>query len=106
MVSLVSEDEGAAINLFKVFVFQVQTYNGFLDCAYQVARTEGLRGFFKGLSPSMLKAAISTGFSFFWYELFCNILGNHKEPIAMNRIKYSCDAPCQEPCNTSHLGMN
>ncbi|XP_041072560.1 mitochondrial thiamine pyrophosphate carrier isoform X1 [Carcharodon carcharias] len=58
---------------------QVQTYNGFLNCAYQVARSEGLRGFFKGLSPSMLKAAFSTGFSFFWYELFCDILGNHKE---------------------------
>ncbi|XP_078426983.1 mitochondrial thiamine pyrophosphate carrier [Cetorhinus maximus] len=57
---------------------QVRTYNGFRDCAYQVARSEGLRGFFKGLSPSMLKAAFSTGFSFFWYELFCNILGNHK----------------------------
>ncbi|XP_067913957.1 mitochondrial thiamine pyrophosphate carrier [Heterodontus francisci] len=58
---------------------QVRTYNGFLDCAYQVARAEGLTGFFKGLSPSVLKAAASTGFSFFWYELFCDILGSHKQ---------------------------
>ncbi|XP_048411391.1 mitochondrial thiamine pyrophosphate carrier [Stegostoma tigrinum] len=64
---------------------QVQTYSGFLDCAYQVAQTEGLRGFFKGLSPSMLKAAVSTGFSFFWYELFCNILGNHKKRLEYQR---------------------
>ncbi|XP_078081387.1 mitochondrial thiamine pyrophosphate carrier [Mustelus asterias] len=53
---------------------QVRSYGGFLDCAYQVARNEGLRGFFKGLSPSMLKAALSTGLIFFWYELFCDIL--------------------------------
>ncbi|XP_072414234.1 mitochondrial thiamine pyrophosphate carrier isoform X1 [Chiloscyllium punctatum] len=64
---------------------QVQTYNGFLDCAYQVARTEGLRGLFKGLSPSMLKAAVSTGFTFFWYELFCNIFRNHKEHLEYQR---------------------
>ncbi|XP_043570215.1 mitochondrial thiamine pyrophosphate carrier isoform X2 [Chiloscyllium plagiosum] len=64
---------------------QVRTYNGFLDCAYQVARTEGLRGLFKGLSPSMLKAAVSTGFTFFWYELFCNIFRNHKEHLEYQR---------------------
>ncbi|XP_032900282.1 mitochondrial thiamine pyrophosphate carrier [Amblyraja radiata] len=58
---------------------QVQTYKGFLDCVFQVARGEGLRGFYKGLSPSMLKAAFSTGLIFFWYELFCNILNDHKQ---------------------------
>lgn len=62
-----------------VCVFQVQTYKGFLDCVFQVARGEGLRGFYKGLSPSMLKAAFSTGLVFFWYELFCNILNDHKQ---------------------------
>lgn len=36
-------------------------------------REEGAQGFFKGLSPSLLKAALSTGFVFFWYELVCNL---------------------------------
>lgn len=34
---------------------------------------EGARGFYKGLAPSLLKAALSTGLVFFWYEFFCNL---------------------------------
>ncbi|XP_010629087.1 mitochondrial thiamine pyrophosphate carrier isoform X4 [Fukomys damarensis] len=52
---------------------QVRSYGGLLDCIKQVLQEEGGRGFFKGLSPSLLKAAVSTGFVFFWYELFCNL---------------------------------
>ncbi|XP_069849133.1 mitochondrial thiamine pyrophosphate carrier isoform X1 [Dipodomys merriami] len=53
---------------------QVRTYKGLLDCTKQVMQHEGMRGFFKGLSPSLLKASLSTGFMFFWYEFFCNLL--------------------------------
>uniref|UniRef100_A0A8C5U1H7 Solute carrier family 25 member 19 n=1 Tax=Malurus cyaneus samueli TaxID=2593467 RepID=A0A8C5U1H7_9PASS len=53
---------------------QVRTYGGFLDCMRQIMREEGPGGFFKGLSPSVLKAACSTGLVFFWYELFCSLL--------------------------------
>ncbi|XP_032065339.1 mitochondrial thiamine pyrophosphate carrier [Thamnophis elegans] len=53
---------------------QVRTYTSIMDCARQIIIDEGPRGFFKGLSPSLLKAAFSTGFTFFWYELFCNLL--------------------------------
>ncbi|XP_063098557.1 mitochondrial thiamine pyrophosphate carrier isoform X3 [Cavia porcellus] len=52
---------------------QVRSYRGLLDCTKQVLQEEGIQGFFKGLSPSLLKAALSTGFVFFWYELFCNL---------------------------------
>uniref|UniRef100_A0A8D0GU95 Solute carrier family 25 member 19 n=1 Tax=Sphenodon punctatus TaxID=8508 RepID=A0A8D0GU95_SPHPU len=52
---------------------QVRTYKGFTDCAWQIVREEGPAGFFKGLSPSVLKAALSSGFTFFWYEFFCNL---------------------------------
>lgn len=45
-----------------------------MDCAGQIVREEGPVGLFKGLSPSLLKAALSTGFTFFWYEFFCNLL--------------------------------
>ncbi|XP_038132610.1 mitochondrial thiamine pyrophosphate carrier [Cyprinodon tularosa] len=58
---------------------EVRTYRGLMDCAVQIAKEEGIRGFFKGLSPSLLKAALSTGFTFFWYEFFLNIMKNTKE---------------------------
>lgn len=45
----------------------------------QIAKEEGIRGFFKGLSPSLVKAALSTGFTFFWYEFFLNAMRNVKE---------------------------
>lgn len=51
---------------------EVRTYKGFADCAWRILQEEGFIGFFKGFSPSMLKAAFSTGFTFFWYELFCS----------------------------------
>ncbi|XP_008511489.1 mitochondrial thiamine pyrophosphate carrier isoform X4 [Equus przewalskii] len=58
---------------------QVRSYKGLLDCARRVLREEGAQGFFKGLSPSLLKAALSTGFVFFWYELFCNLFHHMKK---------------------------
>lgn len=58
---------------------KVRTYKGLLDCTVQIAKEEGLQGFFKGLSPSLLKAAISTGFTFFWYEFFLDQLRALKE---------------------------
>uniref|UniRef100_A0A3Q2CAU9 Mitochondrial thiamine pyrophosphate carrier n=1 Tax=Cyprinodon variegatus TaxID=28743 RepID=A0A3Q2CAU9_CYPVA len=65
--------------VFTCFCVQVRTYRGLMDCAVQIAKEEGIRGFFKGLSPSLLKAALSTGFTFFWYEFFLNIMKNTKE---------------------------
>ncbi|GAA6229573.1 mitochondrial thiamine pyrophosphate carrier [Lates japonicus] len=58
---------------------QVRSYRGLVDCMAQIAKEEGVRGFFKGLSPSLLKAALSTGFTFFWYEFFLNAMQNLKE---------------------------
>ncbi|KAI3359249.1 hypothetical protein L3Q82_002769 [Scortum barcoo] len=45
---------------------QVRTYKGLVDCMIQIAKEEGVQSFFKGLSPSLVKAALSTGFTFFW----------------------------------------
>ncbi|XP_075994895.1 mitochondrial thiamine pyrophosphate carrier [Genypterus blacodes] len=55
---------------------QVRNYRGLVDCVVQIAKEEGPRGFFKGLSPSLVKAALSTGFTFFWYEFFLNAMRN------------------------------
>ncbi|XP_053850780.1 mitochondrial thiamine pyrophosphate carrier isoform X3 [Vidua macroura] len=64
---------------------QVRTYGGFLDCMRQIMREEGPGGFFKGLSPSLLKAAFSSGLIFFWYELFCGLLCALKSPDSTKR---------------------
>lgn len=58
------------------FHAQVRSYRGLLDCVIQIAKEEGLRGLFKGLKPSLIKAALSTGFTFFWYEFFLNAIRN------------------------------
>lgn len=58
---------------------QVRSYRGLLDCMVQVVGEEGVCGLYKGLSPSLLKAALSTGFTFFWYELFLNAMRNLRD---------------------------
>ncbi|KAJ6660396.1 hypothetical protein lerEdw1_017819 [Lerista edwardsae] len=71
---------------------QVQRYNSVADCARQIVRLEGTRGLFKGLSPSLMKAALATGFTFFWYEIFCSLL---------HALKDSRDAKKQEDVSKS-----
>ncbi|KAK2833546.1 hypothetical protein Q5P01_017435 [Channa striata] len=63
----------------RVHFGQVRSYKGLVDCVVQIAKDEGARGFFKGLSPSLVKAALSTGFTFFWYEFFLNVMHNVRE---------------------------
>ncbi|XP_077413947.1 mitochondrial thiamine pyrophosphate carrier [Vanacampus margaritifer] len=63
----------------RVHFGQVRRYRGLADCVSQIAKEEGVRGFFKGFSPSLVKAALSTGFIFFWYELFLNVLRDLKD---------------------------
>ncbi|XP_044529394.1 mitochondrial thiamine pyrophosphate carrier isoform X2 [Gracilinanus agilis] len=57
---------------------QVRKYESFLDCARKILQEEGAQGFFKGLTPSLLKAAMSTGLIFFLYEMFCNLFNCKK----------------------------
>lgn len=79
---------------------QVQTYSGVVDCARQIARLEGARGFFKGLSPSLMKAALATGFTFFWYELFCSFLRSTKDSNGSKEQKGWCKKEILSPVNT------
>ncbi|XP_069569566.1 mitochondrial thiamine pyrophosphate carrier [Brachyistius frenatus] len=65
---------------------QVRRYTGLMDCMAQIAKEEGVRGFFKGLSPSLLKAALSTGFTFFWYEFFLNAMSDAKNRRRANGL--------------------
>ncbi|KAM9393951.1 mitochondrial thiamine pyrophosphate carrier [Pholidichthys leucotaenia] len=71
----------------RVHFGQVRSYRGLVDCMGQIAKEEGVRGFFKGLSPSLVKAALSTGFTFFWYEFFLNVIGNVKRTRGTTDLK-------------------
>ncbi|XP_059203504.1 mitochondrial thiamine pyrophosphate carrier [Centropristis striata] len=71
----------------RVHFGQVRSYRGLMDCMVQIAKEEGVRGFFKGLSPSLVKAALSTGFTFFWYEFFLNSMRSLKERQRTNGLQ-------------------
>ncbi|XP_060062866.1 mitochondrial thiamine pyrophosphate carrier-like [Ylistrum balloti] len=51
-----------------------RAYRGFIHCVVCVLREEGLRGMYKGLSPSLIKAAFMAASNFFIYEQVCNAL--------------------------------
>lgn len=70
----------------RVHFGQVRSYRGLVDCMVRIAKEEGIRGFFKGLSPSLMKAALSTGFTFFWYEVSINVMRNMKERRRTNSL--------------------
>lgn len=70
----------------RVHFGQVRSYRGLVDCMVRIAKEEGIHGFFKGLSPSLVKAALSTGFTFFWYEVSINVMRNMKERRRTNSL--------------------
>ncbi|OQV21961.1 Mitochondrial thiamine pyrophosphate carrier [Hypsibius exemplaris] len=51
--------------------------DSFRHCITEIWRLEGLGGFFKGYSPSLLKAAFATGLNFYCYEQFLRACSNH-----------------------------
>ena len=53
---------------------QTQHYSGLRDCVLQVMREEGVRGLYKGLSPSIIKAALSTALHFTAYDYSCRMI--------------------------------
>ncbi|KAG9473652.1 mitochondrial thiamine pyrophosphate carrier [Eleutherodactylus coqui] len=58
---------------------EVRTYQGLVDCVCRIQKEEGFRGLFKGLSPSLIKAAVSTGLTFFTYEMVCSMFWSMKQ---------------------------
>ena len=53
---------------------RTDTYNGLVHCMKIVSQKEGIFAFYKGLSPSLLKAAVSVSFHFLSYEWCCHLL--------------------------------
>lgn len=50
------------------------SYRGIIDCLTKIVEKESYLGLYKGLSASLLKAAVSSSASFFIYETCCNAL--------------------------------
>lgn len=56
-------------------VLHPATYDGILDVARTTYRAEGLRGFYKGITPNMLKVAPAVSISYVVYENSKRVLG-------------------------------
>ena len=54
---------------------RTDTYHGLIHCVKTVSKKEGILAFYKGLSPSLVKAAVSVSFHFLTYEWCCHLLG-------------------------------
>ncbi|CAH1779593.1 unnamed protein product [Owenia fusiformis] len=58
----------------RVSFGRVKRYNGLIHCVLCIVKDEGVIGLYKGLGPSLLKAAAVTGLSFFVYEQCCSLI--------------------------------
>ncbi|EEA28849.1 calcium dependent mitochondrial carrier protein, putative [Talaromyces marneffei ATCC 18224] len=56
-------------------VLHPTTYNGIIDVTRTTYRTEGFRGFYKGITPNMLKVAPAVSISYIVYENAKRFLG-------------------------------
>lgn len=50
------------------------TCKGLIDCFRRIYYLEGPTGFIKGLSPSLIKAIVTTALHFSTYEMICKLL--------------------------------
>ena len=54
----------------------VPTYTGTWHCLKMISVQEGVRGLYKGLFPTLLKAGSISAVTFTTYEIVCHILSN------------------------------
>ena len=60
---------------FKTNVSEQIYYNGMLDCIRKTYRNEGIVGFYKGLTPLMVRQVPASGLFFVTYEAVLKNLG-------------------------------
>ncbi|CAF1313972.1 unnamed protein product [Rotaria magnacalcarata] len=53
---------------------QTRVYSGMRHCISEILRTEGVRGLYKGIAPSLIKAYLSTAVTLSIYDSICNHL--------------------------------
>lgn len=52
-----------------------QQYKGTLDCFKKIYQTNGIKGFFRGFTPTILRAAPVNACTFYTFELVLRYLG-------------------------------
>ncbi|XP_059083162.1 mitochondrial thiamine pyrophosphate carrier-like [Tigriopus californicus] len=53
---------------------RTDVYSGMTDCISKTLRHEGLRGLYRGLTPGLLKAVVTTSINFWLYEYTCLLI--------------------------------
>ena len=56
------------------FILQVRRYDGLVHCLKLTLTEEGVRGLYKGILPSLLKAIVTSGLMFGFYEEILRIV--------------------------------
>ena len=60
---------------------EIASYHGVIDCGIKMFRNEGMRSFYKGLTPLMLKIFPSSGVFFLTYEYTLKLLDSYSEEV-------------------------
>ena len=69
---------------------QERRYSGSLDCIKKIYLLEGLRGFYKGLSPNLLRVVPATMLTFVVYENISHgLLHRHQEEKVVGIVSLS-----------------
>ena len=51
-------------------------YTGSIDCAMKIYQNEGFRGFYKGLTPRLVKVSMEVAIAFTMYNTFLEIFNS------------------------------
>ncbi|KAJ1818662.1 Mitochondrial carrier protein ymc2 [Coemansia sp. RSA 2598] len=57
------------------FAGSARKYSGAIDCAKQVMAQEGVKGFFRGITPCLLRAAPANAATFIGFEMAMRVMG-------------------------------
>ncbi|KAJ2845983.1 Mitochondrial carrier protein ymc2 [Coemansia erecta] len=57
------------------FAGSARKYSGAVDCAKQVMAQEGFKGFFRGITPCLLRAAPANAATFIGFEMAMRVMG-------------------------------
>lgn len=63
-------------------VFAMPKYTGIVDCMQVIHSNEGLKGFYKGIVPTLYKSVVSTAIAFAIYETTKEMLVDRKEKMS------------------------
>ena len=65
-------------------LFRSSQYRGVVDCAVQIAKNEGIRNFWKGTTPRLVRLIMSGGIVFSIYEATLDALNVLENKVEKN----------------------